>query len=127
MEPSFIEYVIKQTLMQPERMAEAFLVLLAALVLLLLVAIFRRPKSRARPTFQMPGDSVQRQAPSVRQDLFSQSIPTRAQQVDAHIGMAELLDIEEALLALRELYHRKLIPAHVYIDESMKHSARLKH
>ena len=126
MEPSFIEYLIKQTLMQPERMVEAFLVLLAVLLLLLLVAIFRRPK-RQRPTFQMPSDALQTREPSVRQDLFSQSIPTRAQQAGTHIGMADLLDIEEALLALRELYQRKLISAQVYIDESMKHSARLKH
>lgn len=127
MEPSFIEYVIKQTLMRPDRMVEAFLVLLALLVLLLLVAFFRRPKRNVRPAFQMPSESFSSHAPSVRQDLFSQSIPTRAQQAGAYIGLAELLDIEEALLALRELYHRKLIPAHVYIDESMKHSARLKH
>ena len=43
-----------------------------------------------------------------------------------NMNMDELLDIEEALLALRELYHRKLINAQVYVDESMKHSERIR-
>ena len=129
MEASFLEYLIKQTLMRPDRMIEAFVVLTAVLVLVLLVAIFRRPKKNTRPVFQMPEPLAQndvRNVRNVRNDLFSQSIPNRTTQASAHIGLSELLDIEEALLALRELYQRKLIPAHVYVDESMKHSARLK-
>ena len=126
MEASFLEYLIKQTLMRPDRMIEAFVVLTAVLVLVLLVAIFRRPKKNTRPVFQMPEPLAQNGVRNVRNDLFSQSIPNRTTQASAHIGLSELLDIEEALLALRELYQRKLIPAHVYVDESMKHSARFK-
>ena len=126
MEASFLEYLIKQTLMRPDRMIEAFVLLTAVLVLVLLVAIFRRPKQNTRPVFQMPEPLAQNDVRNVRNDLFSQSIPNRTTQASAHMGLSELLDIEEALLALRELYQRKLIPAHVYVDESMKHSARLK-
>jgi hypothetical protein len=125
MEPSFIEYLIKQTLLRPDRMIEAFWILLAVMVLLILVAIFRRPKRHPLPVFHMPESSSANAPPVVRKDLFSQSIPTRSAQAGSHMNMAELLDIEEALLALRELYHRKLISANVYVDESMKHSARL--
>ncbi|MEY4317092.1 MAG: hypothetical protein RI902_900 [Pseudomonadota bacterium] len=125
MEPSFIEYLIKQTLLRPDRMIEAFSVLLALMVLLILVAIFRRPKRKPLPVFQMPEASAANAPSGVRKDLFSQSIPTRSAQAGSHMNMAELLDIEEALLALRELYHRKLISANVYVDESMKHSTRL--
>ena len=125
MEPSFIEYLIKQTLLRPDRMMEAFLILLAVMVLLILVAIFRRPKRKPLPVFHM-SESPAANAPSaVRKDLFSQSIPTHAHPAGSHMNMSDLLDIEEALLALRELYHRKLISANVYVDESMKHSARL--
>jgi len=43
-----------------------------------------------------------------------------------NMDIKELLDIEEALLALRELYHRKLINSEVYVDQSMKHSERIR-
>jgi hypothetical protein len=45
--------------------------------------------------------------------------------LSSQISDVELLDIEEELLALRELYYRKLIDAETYIRESMKQSMRL--
>jgi hypothetical protein len=126
MEPSFIEYLIKQTIQRPDRMVEAFLVLLAVMLLFILVAIFRRPNRNAAPKFQMPEPALSSLSEAPRKAIFSQSIPTQSTRAVANIDMTDLLDIEEALLALRELYHRKLIPSHVYIDESMKHAARLK-
>jgi hypothetical protein len=41
-------------------------------------------------------------------------------------SVSELLDIEESLLGLRELYWRKLIPLEVYARESLKVGSRLK-
>ena len=41
-------------------------------------------------------------------------------------SVSELLDIEESLLGLRELYWRKLIPLEVYAKESLKVGSRLK-
>jgi hypothetical protein len=125
MEPSFIEYLIKQSLMRPDRMIEALLLLTAVLVLVLLVAFFRRPDRSERPVLQMPQAPFLDASPSVRPDLFSKSIPSRSERVISNKDVAELLDIEEALLALRELYQRHLISAQVYVDESTKHSARL--
>jgi hypothetical protein len=40
--------------------------------------------------------------------------------------LPELLDIEESLLGLRELYWRRLIPLDVYARESLKVGSRLK-
>lgn len=37
----------------------------------------------------------------------------------------ELVAIEDSLKALRELYHRKLIPAEVYVKESKKYAESL--
>ena len=62
------------------------------------------------------------------QSIFTPSPPQRPEIRSSviNMNMDELLDIEEALLALRELYHRKLINAKVYVDESMKHSERIR-
>jgi hypothetical protein len=40
-------------------------------------------------------------------------------------SLGELLEIENSLLALRELYQRKLIPADVYVKESQKYAESL--
>ena len=40
--------------------------------------------------------------------------------------MHELLEIEDSLLALKELYVSKLITAEVYIHESMKYAQKLQ-
>ena len=42
------------------------------------------------------------------------------------LSMNELLEIEDSLLAVKELYVSKLITAEVYIHESMKYARKLQ-
>ena len=49
-------------------------------------------------------------------------------QHNAHIGISvsELLEIEESLMALKELYVNKLIPSDVFVNESMMWARKLE-
>lgn len=128
----FVRFTLELVLRYPVE-SLAFLGSLCFLLGLLLVVRHRRHPETSPSTGVyggQSGHSVQGE-PGFGQGQGGGSYP-RTQRVRANDGrrlqssMDDLLDIEEALLALRELYWRKLIPASVYIEESLKVGARVK-
>ena len=120
---SFIEFLVQIT---SERSVEVFLLGLTVLVLSMTLVALRRARKirdsqKTRKVFSgvLPAEaSAFGKVPKERQ-----LEPKLVLQSNAQI--TQLIDIEEALLALRELYIRKLIDSDLYVRESMKHAARL--
>jgi hypothetical protein len=120
---SFFEFL---TQMIEEKSVEFFLLLLVVVVLLMLLVAIRRVSAinknkKNRKIFsgvvpaKNPSLPKQKEEEQIEPKLFTQS----------NTQLSQLIDIEEALLALRELYQRKLIDADLYVQESMKYAAKL--
>jgi hypothetical protein len=109
-----------------ERSIEVFLFALSIFVLLMILIVLRRSRKlreskRSKKIFSGVIPEVNAFSPTKNREL--QIEPNFSIQSSVHVN--HLIDIEEALLALRELYQRKLIDADLYVKESMKHAARL--
>ena len=117
--PDFLELLVLISIASPIFTWVTFSSVLGLLVITLLV-LRSRSKQKAIEKVVLSHHRAHNQvtpSPPQRPEIRSSVI---------NMNMDELLDIEEALLALRELYHRKLINAQVYVDESMKHSERIR-
>lgn len=87
--------------------------LLMLFVLLWVVRVIRR-RAGGKPSSAM------------HEPIFSASLQGHSAGVAmSHRSLDELLSVEDSLKALRELYHRKLIPADVYVKESQKYAESL--
>ena len=117
-EPDLLDLLVQISIASPTFSLATVLGLLAFLSIIL---IFLRKASKQK--------SIEKKLSNHHSNR--QISPTPASNPEMHssvlnMNVSELLDIEEALLALHELYHRKLIAAEVYVDESMKHSERIR-
>jgi ABC-type sulfate transport system permease component len=110
------DFLISEALKNPHFVLGLMTALLF-LIALLLIAIFIR-KNRSDKA------DMSNSATSVKPALFTTALTGGASSLTSR-SMSELLAIEESLMALRELYHRKLISSEIYVEESMKHSAQL--
>ena len=89
-----------------------FAILMMMTLLWLIRVIRRRPSAKPLSAMHEPifGASINGHAPGGAM---------------SHRSLDELLSIEDSLKALRELYHRKLIPVEVYVKESQKYAESL--
>jgi hypothetical protein len=126
MEYSFSQFLINESLRRPDLVLGATFLVLTLLVTTLLMVRSNRAKAKSVAAFQLNGQGPYLGDANMPHQMFSSAIPKRTGISASQTHMNELLDIEEALLALRELHHRKLIPAEVYVEESLKQSTRLK-
>lgn len=126
MEYSFSQFLINESLRRPDLVLGATFLVLTLLVTALLMVRSNRAKAKSVAAFRLDGRDPYLGDVSMPHQMFSSAIPKRTGISASQTNMNELLDIEEALLALRELHHRKLIPAEVYVEESMKQSTRLQ-
>jgi hypothetical protein len=120
---TFLEFLLQIIF---ERSIEVFLFALSIFVLLMILIVLRRSRKlreskRSKKIFSGVIPEVNAFSPTKSRELRIE--PNFAIQSSVHVN--HLIDIEEALLALRELYQRKLIDADLYVKESMKHAARL--
>jgi len=89
---------------------------LTMFVLLALLSLARGMRSRSKA---LPISSV-------REPIFAAAVNGHGgSQAMSNRSIDELLALEDSLKALRELYHRKLIPAEVYVRESKKYAESL--
>jgi hypothetical protein len=97
---------------------------MALLILVLWVLrIMRRHREQAAGQPVMTADQLRQYA---QPPIFTTAINgTSAAGSMSHRNVDELLAVEDSLMALRELYQRKLIPAEVYIKESQKYMQSL--
>lgn len=135
MDTSFLFYAIDWLVNNP---LHALLGLMGTLVVLLTLMLLR-VTSRSLAAMELVAE-VQAQAqhsPSAQGlgspnvSLGQSAVPDTARvratpTRNLRHSVSELLDIEESLLGLRELYWRKLIPLEVYAKESLKVGSRLK-
>jgi hypothetical protein len=103
----------------------AFCVTMLVLVLLLWVlrVIRRRRESgvSGQPAYPQP---LVRQ--NGQQPIFTAALQgAKPAGIRSQRSVEELLAVEDSLMALRELYQRKLIPAEVYVKESQKYTGSL--
>lgn len=82
------------------------------MTLLWVIRVLRRPRT-AKPMAY------------AQEPIFAAALNGHAGAAMSHRSLDELLSIEDSLKALRELYHRKLIPADVYVKESQKYAESL--
>jgi len=77
--------------------------------------------------FYAENESDQKNTVSTNQNVFAIGLAAPKKNFDGlNLHIRDLLDIEESLLTLRELYQRRLIDSSIYVEKSMKHSARLQ-
>lgn len=123
MQTNSITITIPQINIEPQVMAAVLITIAAMLVVLGIASLIRRirqPKAASATKHAVVTPAAvhaKQQVPPI----FSSAIGVAPQSL-AQRSLQELLAIEESLLAMRELYQRKLIPAEVYVSESLKYS-----
>jgi hypothetical protein len=117
-ESDFLTLLIQISKASPTFTLVTFICLLSFLVMVLI--ILRNSSRQKRIEKKLLNYQLQNQKLS----NVNTSPPMHSSVLNMDIK--DLLDIEDALLALRELYHRKLINSEVYVDQSMKHSERIR-
>lgn len=116
-----------QMLMSDPKLALGVVAFCGAMALLILVLwglrIMRRHREQAAGQTAKMADQLHQYA---QPPIFTTAIKG-ASGADSmsHRNVDELLAVEDSLMALRELYQRKLIPAEVYIKESQKYMQSL--
>ena len=125
--PIQIDQLIVKLMQDPELALWVFISVFAIFVLLITVLVIRAMrKHRARKEAQSAFLRSLQQTQHRQQPIFTAALqPASVGNVMSRRHIDELLAIEDSLLALRELYHRKLIPAEVYISESQKYAENL--
>lgn len=108
------DFLISESIKSPNIVLGLISVLLI-LIACLLISIFIRLNRTKK--IDMSNTTTAAKPP-----IFSSALVGGASSLSAH-SLDDLLAIEESLMALRELYHRKLISTDIYIKESMKHSS----
>jgi hypothetical protein len=116
-----------QMLMSDPKLALGVVAFCGAMALLVLVLwvlrIMRRRREQASGLPAMTADQMRQYA---QPPIFTTAINGASGAGSmSHRSVDELLAAEDSLMALRELYQRKLIPADVYIKESQKYSQSL--
>jgi type VI protein secretion system component VasK len=100
--------------------------LLSFLFLVALLWVIRKNRQATQAQkAQKPNNAIRNADTKNLNPIFSSAIPvspTSKQSSLAKRNLDELLEIEESLLAVRELYLRKLIPVDVYVTESLKYA-----
>jgi hypothetical protein len=117
-EPDFLDLLVQISKASPTFSLVTFLCFLGFL-LISLILIRKRSKQKSIEKKLTNHQSSHQGFPR------ASSVPSMQSSV-LNMDISELLDIEEALFAIRELYHRKLINADIYVDQSMKHSERIR-
>jgi hypothetical protein len=116
-----------QMLMSDPKLALGVVAFCGAMALLVLVLwvlrIMRRRREQALGQPAMTADQMRQYA---QPPIFTAAINGGSGAGSmSHRSVEELLAVEDSLMALRELYQRKLIPAEVYIKESQKYTQSL--
>jgi hypothetical protein len=120
MQTNSITITIPEIYLEPKVMAAVLIAMASMLVVLGLASLIRRMR---QPNFAVAIKHASAAAPTPERvpPIFSSAIGSAPQSLTQR-SLQELLAIEESLLAMRELYQRKLIPAEVYVSESLKYS-----
>jgi len=113
----FLTLLIQISKASPTFTLVTFICLLSFLLIVLIILRNKNKQKRIEKKLLSHQSSYQQVSSGVTGTPIFSSV--------LNMEIKELLDIEEALLALRELYHRKLINSDVYVDQSMKHSERI--
>lgn len=118
---------IIQMLLADPKLALGLAAFCGAMVLLLLslwcLRIFRQRRDKAAAQSGLTNDQ-QRENPHL--PIFAKAIHgASGTEAMSHRSVEELLAVEDSLMALRELYQRRLIPAEVYVKESQKYTQSL--
>jgi hypothetical protein len=124
MQTQSITVTIPEFNLSPQVISAVIITVAVMLVVMGLASLIRRMRQPKAAVHKPPQPAVVSNARQVQQPIFSAAI---GPQISAPHSLTkrsldELLVIEESLLAMRELYQRKLIPADVYVSESLKYS-----
>lgn len=121
------DQLIQQLMHDPELALLGFIAVFAVFTLLVTILIIRAMRKRRalkHAQAQMLR-SLQESQPRIPPVFTAALQSAPVGNIMSRQNMDELLAIEDSLMALRELYHRKLIPADVYVAESRKYAENL--
>lgn len=113
---SLSEFLISESFKSPNvvlGLISVLLILIACLFISIFIRLNRTKKVNMANTNT-----------AAKPPIFSSALVGGASSLSAH-SLDDLLAIEESLMALRELYHRKLISPDIYVEESMKYSSKI--
>lgn len=132
MDMSFLFPVIEFVLNRPLESVIGLMAFMLIVMTIVLLRVIHRSLHAAQLVTERQRQSAQEPGLGIAQAPVTQPVAPETSRVRSAPGrtlrrsLDELLEIEEALLGLRELYWRKLIPTDVYVRESLKLGSRLK-
>lgn len=132
MDMSFLFPVIEFVLNRPLESVIGLMAFMLIVMTIVLLRVIHRSLHAAQLVTERQRQSAREPGLGIAQAPVTQPVAPETSRVRSAPGrtlrrsLDELLEIEEALLGLRELYWRKLIPTDVYVRESLKLGSRLK-
>jgi hypothetical protein len=132
MDLSFLFPLIELVVSRPLESLVGLMALMLVLMTVVLLWVVHRSLRAAQKVTELQHQAAKEPALGIDQAAISQGALPETSRVRVAPGrtlrrsLDELLEIEEGLLGLRELYWRRLIPIDVYVRESLKLGSRLK-